>query len=68
MAYANHGATDAKITSYEYIKQLKQRVISSPPYEKMPAFDWSTVEFFNITHIGLPEKWEFPWADVDFND
>ena len=47
---------------------MKQRVISSPPYEIMPTFDWSTIEHFGISHIGLPEKWEFPWADVGFTN
>lgn len=42
------------------------RAISSPPYEDVPAFDWSTLTPFNHSHVGLPLRWEFPWFDVTF--
>ena len=40
------------------------RAISSPPYEVMPAFNWSTIKDFQVSHIGMPDKWEFPWVDI----
>ena len=39
LAHADHGALDCKITNSEYIKELGMRVISSPPYEILPAFN-----------------------------
>ena len=66
LKHKNHGATDCKITNKKYIEEMKMRVISSPPYEDMPTFDWSTVKHFKVSHIGLPDKWEFPWVDISF--
>lgn len=67
LGHRNHGALDVKITSFSYIKDLKMKAISSPPYENVPAFDWTTVADFNVSHIGLPDKWEFPWVDLAFD-
>ena len=66
LAHANHGALDCKITNSEYIKGLGMRAISSPPYEVMPTFDWTTIQDFNVSHVGLPDIWEFPWIDIYF--
>ena len=64
LKHSNHGALDCKITNKKYIEAMKMRAISSPPYEVMPAFDWSTIQDFKVSHIGLPDKWEFPWVDI----
>jgi hypothetical protein len=49
------------------MKEFRMRAISSPPYEVVPAFDWTTIADLNVTHEGLPEKWTFPWFDFGFN-
>ena len=66
LAHSDHGALDAKITSFAYIKDMKMASISSPPYETMPPFDWTTVTDFGVTHKGLPEIWKFPWFDISY--
>ena len=67
LAHFDLGALDTKITSFEYIQKFQIRAISSPPYEKVPAFDWTTIADFKVTHKGLPEKWEFPWFDISYD-
>ena len=63
LKYSNSGALDCKIISKKYFQEQIIKTISSPPYEVMPAFDWSTVKDFNVSHIGLPDIWRFPWTD-----
>ena len=67
LKHSGHGALDSKITSKRYAMELKMRAISSPPHDEVPVFDWSTVQSDNVSHIGLPDRWEFPWFDVTFN-
>ena len=65
LEHANLGALDSKITSRALIlNDLKMRVISSPPYEDVPVFDWLTVKHMNVSHMGLPDRWEFNWFEV----
>ncbi len=64
--HENMGAIDAKITNYEYIQKMMMRAISSPPFELLPAFNWTTTYDLHVLHTGLPDKWEFPWFDIEY--
>ena len=58
MGFVNHGALDYKGTNYELFKQLRFRAISSPSYERVPAFDWATTPLAKtVKHVGHPSLW-----------
>ena len=57
--HMDEGATDAKLINKEYIEKLKIRSISSPPFENVAPFDWSTLP--EISHLGLPDVFNFGW-------
>uniref|UniRef100_A0A0N5BE53 Phospholipase B-like n=1 Tax=Strongyloides papillosus TaxID=174720 RepID=A0A0N5BE53_STREA len=61
----NHGALDYKGTNYELFQNLTFRAISSPAYDQVPAFKWSTFDMRDtIKHIGLPDEWKFPEIEI----
>ena len=59
----------AKYTSYRMFQtgKLMSVVQSGPTYETQPPFVWSTSPFASYSHIGLPDKWAFPWVTMQFD-
>ena len=43
------------------------QIISGPPYKHVGVFDWETSYYKDLSHIGLPRRYEFPWIRVDSN-
>ena len=65
----NHAATDSKFTTAELMaKGQRSWAISSPTYVQQPVFVWSTSPYASVSHIGQPDRWEFPWLTVGFPD
>ena len=61
----NHAATDGKITSLRLLRHAASQVIAGPPYKNVGVFEWATSAFVEVPHWGLPERYEFPWVEVD---
>ncbi len=58
-------AIDSKVTSSGLFKSgLASVAISSPTYDQQPVFKFSTTLLPNLTHVGLPDAWAFPWVNV----
>eukprot|EP01132_Coremiostelium_polycephalum_P003860 gene3860-4811_t len=59
------GGVDSKITSSKQISNLGCTAISGPTRSNnLPAFRWSSnPAWANISHIGLPDVWDFDWVD-----
>ncbi|XP_062501314.1 putative phospholipase B-like 2 [Corticium candelabrum] len=55
----NHGGTDSKITSFSMSKTLSCLAVSGPTHDQQPVFQWSTSPFSNVTHLGMPDRWDF---------
>ena len=63
---SNHGATDSKITSWKMMKggkAIKGVVINGPTYDDLPPFVWSKSPFCNVSHKGLPDRFDFIWQE-----
>jgi len=41
------------------------QIISGPPYKNVGVFEWETSAFKDAPHWSLPERYEFPWIEVD---
>ncbi|ELU15812.1 hypothetical protein CAPTEDRAFT_183314 [Capitella teleta] len=54
-----HGGTDMKMTSSELAPNLEFVAVSGPTFDDVPPFQWSTSDFANVTHVGLPDLWKF---------
>jgi len=65
--FRDHCATDAKITSFSLARKFQVVAQSGPTYDQQPVFVFSTGPFANTTHVGLPDRWQFPWVTVDFS-
>ena len=58
--YANHGGIDMKLTSHELFEKMQFKSISSPAYDDVPPFQWSTSTLRNkVRHFGMPDLWTF---------
>ena len=44
---------------------VSSQIIADPPYRDVGVFAWETSAFNDLPHWGLPEKYEFPWIEVD---
>ncbi|XP_064620556.1 putative phospholipase B-like 2 [Lineus longissimus] len=62
-----HGGTDMKVTSSILIKKLEFVAISGPTYTNLPPFQWSTSDFKDVRHEGLPDLWKFPVVQYDWD-
>ena len=40
---------------------------SGPTYYQQPVFEFSTSGFHAVPHVGLPDRWDFPWVDVQYS-
>ncbi|KAN0007312.1 hypothetical protein ACTFIU_000511 [Dictyostelium citrinum] len=64
------GGVDSKITSYNQVLTLSCTAISGPSTNggTLPPFSWSQSPLFqNITHIGVPETFNFDWQEMGSN-
>eukprot|EP01028_Stygiella_incarcerata_P004746 TRINITY_DN2062_c0_g1_i1.p1 TRINITY_DN2062_c0_g1~~TRINITY_DN2062_c0_g1_i1.p1 ORF type:complete len:552 (+),score=127.28 TRINITY_DN2062_c0_g1_i1:94-1749(+) len=63
--YTEHafGAVDAKLTSYSLMTSTgrKNLAVCGPTTDQQPAFQWSGTSFDSISHIGLPDRFDFDW-------
>lgn len=57
------GAIDAKISSASWMSQGGMRVLakSGPTVESQAPFTWSTSAFSTLSHVGLPDTFNFDW-------
>ena len=44
---------------------VSSQIIAGPPYRDVGVFAWETSAFKDLPHWRLPEKYEFPWIEVD---
>jgi hypothetical protein len=65
--FRNHCATDAKIASKALMNQYSSMAISGPTYDQQPVFQFSTSNFTDVTRLGIPDRWEFPWMTISWN-
>ena len=61
LGFRGHGAIDAKIASFNLLRNNRTEIISGPTYLHQPPFDWTTTSI-TAPHEGQPDKWEFPWV------
>jgi len=68
LGFRNHVATDAKISSFSSYDPvgLYCRAQSGPTYDQQPVFQFSKSPFASLPHEGMPDRWEFPWVDVQW--
>ena len=69
--FQNECATDAKYTNAALIARLASWAQAGPTYDTQPPFDWRTtplVAAFNVSHVGQPDRWAFPWVLMDAGD
>ena len=48
-----------QITSFSMSKTLSCLAVSGPTHDQQPVFQWSTSPFSNVTHLGMPDRWDF---------
>ena len=60
--------TDCKIVSPHTLRENYVWAISGPSQSngRFPAFDWS--QWANNSHLGMPDKFNFPWVKVSVHD
>jgi hypothetical protein len=59
LGHRPHGATDCKITSSSMIKSLSCLAESGPTHQQQPVFQWSTSTFNTLSHLGMPDRYDF---------
>ena len=68
LGHRPHVGTDAKITSYALFQQNQASVaISGPTYDQQPVFVWSESDYASQSHIGMPDRYEFPWTTMNWD-
>lgn len=63
-----HGGTDMKVTSFGLFQQYELLAISGPTWDQVPVFEWSTSPYSNLSHIGHPDRWDFPTVHVRWSE
>ena len=66
----NEGGIDLKYTTAKLMKAsqgLASIAQSGPTYDDQPPFVWSTSPFPERSHVGMPDRWAFPYVTVDFS-
>ena len=72
-ARINEGGIDLKYTSYSILRSsgstaapwLRYKAQSGPTKEGQAPFVWSASPFANLSHLGMPDAWQFGWVDYD---
>ncbi|XP_025421443.1 putative phospholipase B-like 2 isoform X2 [Sipha flava] len=62
LGYSNWGAIDAKITSYKMFNEHMFLSVSGPTKGTngvLGKYCWSRTQVKNISHVGLPDCWDF---------
>ncbi|XP_048841676.1 putative phospholipase B-like 2 [Brienomyrus brachyistius] len=59
-----HGGTDMKVTSFTMYREFQMLALSGPTWDQLPAFQWSTSPYSNLSHMGHPDRWAFPTVHV----
>ena len=60
-------AIDSKVTSSALFSSgLACLAISGPTYDQQPVFQFSTSLFANLTHVGVPDRFDFPWQLMEW--
>ena len=60
LGHRNHGGIDMKLTSQDLFKAQTFVAVSSPTFDTLPPFRWSTSTFADtVPHVGLPDLWNF---------
>ncbi|KAK3587635.1 hypothetical protein CHS0354_032843 [Potamilus streckersoni] len=54
-----NGGIDLKLTSSTLIRELKFMAIAGPTWDDLPPFQWSTSDFKDIPHHGIPDLCKF---------
>ncbi|CAI5508225.1 unnamed protein product [Closterium sp. Naga37s-1] len=63
----DHAETDSKITGYHMLQHsLAALAISGPTYDQQPPFQWSKSPFANVSHLGHPDLFLFPWLAINY--
>ncbi|CAG5125464.1 unnamed protein product [Candidula unifasciata] len=60
LGHRPHIATDMKLTNIQLFRSLSFLAISSPTYDDLPPFQWSTSDYNYLSHVGHPDLWKFP--------
>jgi hypothetical protein len=66
------GGIDTKVTSFSRImSQLKDKFAlssaqSGPTHDDQPVFQWSGSPWEGQIHLGQPDKFDFPFVEIDF--
>ncbi|GFR86205.1 phospholipase B-like protein B [Elysia marginata] len=60
LGHRPHAATDMKLTNFDLFKSQSFQAQSGPPFDNVPAFQWSTSSFKDNSHVGHPDVWKFP--------
>lgn len=61
----NHAGTDGKLTSYRLFRvNMTAQIIAGPTYDQQPPFTWSTSPFKDLSHLGHPDTYNFPWQTI----
>nr|XP_039257523.1 putative phospholipase B-like 2 [Styela clava] len=55
----DHAATDVKATSYSLQKVLGMMAESGPTHDQQPVFEWSKSPYANVSHLGMPDRFDF---------
>ena len=68
LGFGDEAGIDDKVTSYAMFKQgLSSVAISSPSYDQLPPFQFSTSPFSPPLYApGLPDYWKFPWIQMQW--
>jgi hypothetical protein len=69
LGHRDHVATDSKITSFSMFDPvtLPSDGISGPTNDQQPTFVFSESDYNSVSHIGLPDRWDFPWVHFEWN-
>merc|ERR1719382_1556444 len=62
-----NGGIDAKVTNYCLFRRLQAQAISGPTRNGQPLFSWRDHGkdlFPGWPHLGLPDRWNFDWAQL----
>ncbi|XP_039257816.2 putative phospholipase B-like 2 [Styela clava] len=54
-----HGALDVKATSHSLQKSLSFVAECGPTHDQQPVFEWSKSPYANVSHLGMPDKFDF---------
>jgi len=55
------GGTDSKVTTSEWVPQLKCMAIGGPTSDDQPPFDWGQ---WTMHPVGQPSTWNFAWRTM----